>query len=74
MAESERYLPTLIDKVEKIMEESGLRNNSIVMRMTGCPNGCARESHPNKRANLATDFILSPIGSQWCYESRPVVG
>lgn len=42
MAESERYLPVLIDKVEKICEESGLRNDSIVMRMTGCPNGCAR--------------------------------
>lgn len=42
MAESERYLPILIDKVEKICEENGLRNDSIVMRMTGCPNGCAR--------------------------------
>ncbi|KAF8757754.1 Nitrite and sulphite reductase 4Fe-4S domain [Rhizoctonia solani] len=42
MAESERYLPVLIDKVEQICEESGLRNDSIVMRMTGCPNGCAR--------------------------------
>ncbi|KAF8661331.1 hypothetical protein AX16_001427 [Volvariella volvacea WC 439] len=42
MAESERYLPILIDKVEKICETSGLRNDSIVMRMTGCPNGCAR--------------------------------
>ncbi|KAK0467284.1 sulfite reductase subunit beta [Desarmillaria tabescens] len=42
MAESERYLPLLIDKVEKICEKNGLRNDSIVMRMTGCPNGCAR--------------------------------
>jgi len=42
MAESERYLPILIDKVEKMCEENGLRNDSIVMRMTGCPNGCAR--------------------------------
>ena len=42
MAESERYLPILIDKVEKICEENGLRHDSIVMRMTGCPNGCAR--------------------------------
>ncbi|KAL0060869.1 Sulfite reductase [NADPH] subunit beta [Marasmius tenuissimus] len=41
-AESERYLPILVDKVEKICEENGLRNDSIVMRMTGCPNGCAR--------------------------------
>lgn len=42
MAESERYLPILIDKLEGILEESGLRHDSIVMRMTGCPNGCAR--------------------------------
>ncbi|KAJ7090184.1 hypothetical protein B0H15DRAFT_837428 [Mycena belliarum] len=42
MAESERYLPILIDKVEAICEENGLRNDAIVMRMTGCPNGCAR--------------------------------
>ncbi|KAH6916147.1 sulfite reductase subunit beta [Coprinopsis sp. MPI-PUGE-AT-0042] len=42
MAESERYLPVLIDKVEKVCEEAGLRHDSIVMRMTGCPNGCAR--------------------------------
>ncbi|KAI0924768.1 hypothetical protein AcW2_005552 [Taiwanofungus camphoratus] len=42
MAESERYFPILIDKIEKICEENGLRNDSIVMRMTGCPNGCAR--------------------------------
>ncbi|ROT41872.1 sulfite reductase subunit beta [Sodiomyces alkalinus F11] len=42
MAESERYLPVLIDKLEATLEEVGLRNDSIVMRMTGCPNGCAR--------------------------------
>lgn len=42
MAESERYLPILVGKVEKICEENGLRNDAIVMRMTGCPNGCAR--------------------------------
>ncbi|KAJ3784367.1 hypothetical protein GGU10DRAFT_357991 [Lentinula aff. detonsa] len=42
MAESERYLPLLVDKVEKMCEENGLRNDAIVMRMTGCPNGCAR--------------------------------
>ncbi|KAI7116387.1 sulfite reductase hemo protein, partial [Hortaea werneckii] len=42
MAESERYLPELITKLETVVEESGLRQDSIVMRMTGCPNGCAR--------------------------------
>ncbi|KAI9667918.1 MAG: hypothetical protein M1821_000738 [Bathelium mastoideum] len=42
MAESERYLPALISKLEDTVEEAGLRHDSIVMRMTGCPNGCAR--------------------------------
>lgn len=42
LAEAERYLPDLISALELIMEESGLRDDSIVIRMTGCPNGCAR--------------------------------
>jgi sulfite reductase (NADPH) hemoprotein beta-component len=42
MAESERYLPVLISKLEGCLEENGLSQESIVMRMTGCPNGCAR--------------------------------
>lgn len=42
MAESERYLPELISKLESSLEENGLRQDSLVMRMTGCPNGCAR--------------------------------
>ncbi|KAG2194515.1 hypothetical protein INT47_005788 [Mucor saturninus] len=42
MAESERYLPRLITLLEEIMEESGIRDDSIVIRMTGCPNGCSR--------------------------------
>ena len=42
MAESERYLPALIDRLEEIMAANGLRDDAIVVRMTGCPNGCAR--------------------------------
>ncbi|MFD1887893.1 assimilatory sulfite reductase (NADPH) hemoprotein subunit [Paenibacillus wenxiniae] len=42
MAEAERYLPTLIDKLELELDQAGLRNEDIVIRMTGCPNGCAR--------------------------------
>ncbi|PKI85123.1 hypothetical protein MVES_000984 [Malassezia vespertilionis] len=42
MAESERYIFTLVDKVEKIYLECGLRHDEITFRMTGCPNGCAR--------------------------------
>lgn len=42
MAESERYLPSLLDKIEPILEKNGLSDDDIVIRMTGCPNGCAR--------------------------------
>ncbi len=42
MAESERYLPDLLDKIEPLLEQNGLRDDDIVIRMTGCPNGCAR--------------------------------
>ena len=44
MAESERYLPSLLDKLDVIIKEVGLENDPILIRMTGCPNGCARSS------------------------------
>ncbi|CAH0162484.1 Sulfite reductase [NADPH] hemoprotein beta-component [Peribacillus sp. Bi96] len=44
MAEAERYLPVLLDKIETIVDENGLRNEEITIRMTGCPNGCARHA------------------------------
>jgi sulfite reductase (NADPH) hemoprotein beta-component len=42
MAESERYLPELVTKIEKIFAENGLEKEPVTIRMTGCPNGCAR--------------------------------
>ena len=42
MAESERYLPGLITKIEIILAECGLANDPIIIRMSGCPNGCSR--------------------------------
>jgi sulfite reductase (NADPH) hemoprotein beta-component len=42
MAESERYLPSLLDKLDAVMRAAGLAKDPIVIRMTGCPNGCAR--------------------------------
>ena len=44
MAEAERYLPVLLDKIEEIVDENGLRDKEITIRMTGCPNGCARHA------------------------------
>lgn len=42
LAESERYLPTLITKLEGLLAAHGLEDKPITVRMTGCPNGCAR--------------------------------
>jgi len=42
MAESERYLPDLITKIETLLGAHGLKDEPITIRMTGCPNGCAR--------------------------------
>ncbi len=42
LAESERYLPGLLSSVEDALEQYDLRDEPIVTRMTGCPNGCAR--------------------------------
>nr|WP_321408748.1 NADPH-dependent assimilatory sulfite reductase hemoprotein subunit [uncultured Carboxylicivirga sp.] len=41
-AEAERYLPKLIDKLDLLLEKTGLTNDDILIRMTGCPNGCGR--------------------------------
>ena len=41
-AEAERYLPDLIGKLEQMLARHGLGEEPIVIRMTGCPNGCAR--------------------------------
>ncbi len=42
LAEAQRYMPTLISKIEPILSKYELGNEDIIMRMTGCPNGCAR--------------------------------
>ena len=42
MAESERYMPSLLAKLEGELGRLGLEREAIVARMTGCPNGCAR--------------------------------
>ncbi len=42
LAEAQRYLPTLISKMEPVLEKYGLQQEEIAVRMTGCPNGCGR--------------------------------
>ena len=42
LAESERMMPGFLGEVEELMKELGIGGEEIVIRMTGCPNGCAR--------------------------------
>ncbi len=42
LAESERFLPEVVTALEDVLDRAGLRDDDIVIRMTGCPNGCAR--------------------------------
>jgi sulfite reductase (ferredoxin) len=42
VAESERILPSMIDRLEVELQKLGLENEVFTTRMTGCPNGCAR--------------------------------
>jgi sulfite reductase (NADPH) hemoprotein, beta-component len=42
LAEAQRYLPKLIDKIEPLLAKYQLQNDDISLRMTGCPNGCGR--------------------------------
>ncbi|CAE7246854.1 sir1, partial [Symbiodinium sp. CCMP2456] len=43
-AEAERYLPTLVERLEAVADKVGLGQEDIVIRMTGCPNSCGRPS------------------------------
>jgi len=42
LAESERVLPGIIDRIDTLLGEIGLKEEELIIRMTGCPNGCAR--------------------------------
>src|SRR5438876_9642360 len=42
LAESERVMPDILTRLEQLLNEVGLKDQEIIVRMTGCPNGCAR--------------------------------
>jgi sulfite reductase (NADPH) hemoprotein beta-component len=42
LAEGQRYLPLLVTKIDELLTKYALQNEEIIIRMTGCPNGCAR--------------------------------
>lgn len=44
LAEAQRYLPTLISKIEPLLAKHNLQDDEISIRMTGCPNGCGRST------------------------------
>jgi sulfite reductase (NADPH) hemoprotein beta-component len=44
LAEAQRYIPTLISKMEPLLTNHGLLNDDIILRITGCPNGCGRST------------------------------
>ncbi len=57
LAEAQRYMPSLISKIEPLLEKYKLQEQDLIIRMTGCPNGCARSyaaeigfvgTHPGK--------------------------
>lgn len=45
LAEAQRYMPTLITRLEPLLAKHGLEGEGITIRMTGCPNGCARSAN-----------------------------
>jgi sulfite reductase (ferredoxin) len=47
ITEAERALPGMVDDLEKELEKLGLSDEQFTMRMTGCPNGCARPYNPD---------------------------
>lgn len=42
ITESERVIPGILDRINQVLDKVGLAQEPIVIRMTGCPNGCAR--------------------------------
>lgn len=56
LAEAQRYLPTLISKIEPLLHKYGLQNDEIILRMTGCPNGCGRSP------NAEIGFVGTAMG------------
>ena len=48
LAEAERALPAILDELHVLLTDVGLGDLGLHMRMTGCPNGCARPYNPSR--------------------------
>jgi sulfite reductase (ferredoxin) len=65
VTESERALPSLLDEFEAALESLGLSDERFTVRMTGCPNGCARPYNADiglvgRQAHVSKDGTLGP--------------
>ena len=61
ITESERVMPSVLDQLEKILQELGLEKEPLIVRMTGCPNGCARPY------NAEIAFVGKTVGNYNVY-------
>ncbi|MBI3313589.1 MAG: NADPH-dependent assimilatory sulfite reductase hemoprotein subunit [Candidatus Omnitrophica bacterium] len=68
IAEAERALPSVIDQIEQKTAELGLSAGRIVIRMTGCPNGCARPY------NAEIAFVGRTVGTYNVYVGGALTG
>lgn len=68
ITESERALPGIMDQLEKVISGLGLQEQKFIIRMTGCPNGCARPYN----AELA--FIGRTVGTYDVYAGGNLIG
>ncbi len=44
LAEAQRYMPEMISKMEPLLEKHNIADQELIVRMTGCPNGCGRSA------------------------------
>jgi len=42
VTEAERYLPTMLTRIRALLDHLSMNREEVLIRMTGCPNGCAR--------------------------------
>ena len=61
LAESQRYLPSLLSKIEPLLSKHGLEDEEVIIRMTGCPNGCSRPF------NAEIGFVGTALGKYNMY-------
>ena len=79
ITESERALPGMVDQLEAKLAEMGLADERFTMRMTGCPNGCARPYNPDiglvgRAKNKYTLFLGgSALGTRLNYVYKDMV-